>query len=150
MKVSEKIRAAITPTDVKIPKSRIEARLEIAREPKPATSVSEVKTTGRVISRMVARMASSRSRWRGHISWYSVITWMPSAIPMAIRMIGMAETISVIGRPAIAMTPSVHTSATSTTATGIKAPLTMRNERHMTTSTARMTIGMSRLRSPLM
>lgn len=49
MKVSEKTRAASTPTDVKIPKSRIEAMLEIASEPKPAMSVSEVKMMGRFI-----------------------------------------------------------------------------------------------------
>ncbi len=147
IKVNEKIKAASTPTEVKIPKSRIEAMLEIVREPKPAMSVSEVKITGRFIARIVAKMAWSRSRCLAHINWYSVIRWMPSATPMAIRIIGMAETTIVIGRPTRAITPNVHTSATSTTAIGISAPLTIRKETYITRSTTRMTSGMRRLKS---
>ncbi len=79
-----------------------------------------------------------------------MIRWIPSAVPIAMSMTGMNDTTSVMGLPASPMTPSVHTSATSTTDRGMNTPLSMRKERYMTTITTRITIGVSLDMSRLM
>ncbi len=76
--------------------------------------------------------------------------WIPSAMPIAMRMMGIAEDTSVIGRPTSAITPRVQTRDTTTTARGMNALRTERNAANITRSTTRMTSGISRTRSPLM
>ncbi len=135
--------------DVYIPKSLIERRLDVANDANPAIVVNDVMTTGQLSWRKVFRIAPSRFFNSFQDSLYSVIRWMPSAMPIAIIMTGINATISVIGLPTSAITPRVHVNANSTIAMGMKVALNIRNERYIINITNRITRGVNLAMSPL-